>query len=86
MPIHGRSKNDDGEVLHQMSEVTLALPLADIRRVAEFLLRCVGQVESGEWRAVDRFAHKHLIDSDRAWRTDHPECDVIVIHPSPELP
>src|SRR4051794_20882944 len=83
MPICGYSKrvaNEHG--LHEMSEVSLAVPLADLRRIASFLNDCADRAESGEWRS----SHRHLTEYDRDWDANHPDCDVIVIHPAPDPP
>jgi hypothetical protein len=83
MAIFGYSKriaNDYG--LHEMSEVTIDVSLADLRRIAQFLIDCANRAESGEWRS----SHRHLTGFDHAWEQDHPASDVIVIHPAPDPP
>lgn len=83
MAIFGYSKRVAGDNgLHEMSEVTLAVSLSDLRRVAHFLIACADRAESGDWRS----SHCHLTEFDRNWDNDHPDSDVIVIHPSPEPP
>lgn len=75
-----QSVNDHG--LHEMSEVTFAVSLADLRRIARFLTECADCAESGDWRS----SHRHLTEFDSAWDGDHPNSDVIVIHPAPNPP
>jgi hypothetical protein len=83
MPIFGYSKGIINEYgLHEMSEVSFDLPLADLRRIACFLNDCADRAEIGDWRS----SHCHLIDFDRDWDNDHPEVDLIVIHPAPDPP
>jgi hypothetical protein len=83
MAAFGYSKrvvNEHG--LHELSEVTFDVPLNDLRRIAAFLLECADKAESGDWRN----SHRHLTEHDRQWDNDHPDSDVIVIHPNPEPP
>ena len=68
--------NDYG--LHELSEVTFSVSLDDLRRIAAFLIECADLAESGQWRSD----HRHLQDALTPWN----ECDVIVIHPSPDPP
>jgi hypothetical protein len=83
MPIYGYSKGVLNEYgLHGLSEVTFDVPTADLRRIAAFLKATADAAESGEWRT----SHKHLTEFDRGWDADHPDFDVIVIHPNPDPP
>jgi hypothetical protein len=68
--------------LHELSEVSFALSAQDLRRVAAFLTTCADEIESGSWRS----SHRHLTTFDRRWEIDHPNSDVIILHPSPEPP
>src|SRR5437879_5128391 len=80
MPIFGYSKrvtNEHG--LHEMSEVTFAFSVGDIRRIASFLNHYADLMDSGEMRDN----HLHLISHDRNWNKDHPDSDVIAINPAP---
>ena len=79
MPIFGYTKQTaDEDSPSEMKEVTLDVPLGELRRVAAFLVDCADRAESGEWRS----SHRHIGDYDRGWT----DCDVIVMHPSPEPP
>lgn len=83
MAIFGYSKqiaSDRGPL--EMSEVTFAVKLQDLRRIANFLTDCADRAEAGTWRS----SHRHLTEHDPGWDGDHPESDVIVIHPSPDPP
>ena len=83
MAIFGYSKRittDHG--LHEMSEVTFDVPLEDLRRIARFLLDFADRAEAGEWRS----GHRLLTEFDKNWDYDHPDSDVIVIHPAPDPP
>ena len=84
MPIYGYSKRVVSPEcgLLEMREVTFSHSLADLRRIARFLLEFADKAESGEWRS----SHRHLADFDRQWRSDHPQSDVIVVHPFPDPP
>ena len=83
MPIFGYSKRVASEHgLHEMSEVTFDVSSADMRRIAAFLTDCADGVESGDWRT----SHRHLTEFDKDWDDDHPDSDVIVIHPAPDPP
>lgn len=79
MPAFGHSArvvNEHG--LHELTEVTFAVSPADLRRIGQFLIETAEGVETGNWFN----GHSHLRDFDRPWRADHPEFDVIAIHPS----
>jgi len=78
MAMFGYSKrvvNEHG--LHELQEVTFDVPLSDLRRIAAFLVECANAAESREWRN----SHRHLTEYDRRWDDDHPDSDVIIIHP-----
>jgi hypothetical protein len=82
MAIFGYSKRIVKEHgLHELTEVTFDVHLADLRRIAAFLTGCADQAESGEWQS----SHRHLAEFDRKWGRDHPDSDedVIVMHPAP---
>ncbi len=84
MAVYGYSKRVVNEEygLHEMSEVTFEVPLADLRRIAAFLAETADRMESGEWRSD----HYHLTGFDREWVHEHPNSDVIVVHPAPAQP
>jgi hypothetical protein len=83
MPIFGYSKRIASEHgLHEMSEVTLDVPLEDLRRIARFLTHCADRAESGDWRS----SHCHLTEFDREWEYDHPKSYLIAMHPAPDPP
>ena len=72
MAVFGYSKGVVGEYgLHELSEVSFAVQLSELRRIAAFLNQCADLAESGEWRG----SHRHIGES---WN----DCDVIVLHPS----
>jgi hypothetical protein len=75
MPIYGRSHETYSDGLHRLSEVTLELPMAEMRRIAEFLLSYADAVEAGKIRT----GHTHMNPHKSEW-------DVIACHPSPEPP
>lgn len=75
MPIYGRSHETSSDGLHRLSEVTFDLPLADMRRIAEFLLSYTDAVDAGTIRT----GHTHM-------NSQKLELDVIACHPSPESP
>ena len=80
MTIYGRAKRTCQDDLLEMSEVTFNVPMADLRRIARFLNDAADQVEQG----LTKNNHVHLRAFDRDWNNDHPESDVIVIHPAIE--
>jgi hypothetical protein len=83
MPFFGYSKqvaNEHG--LHDMREVTFDVSSADLRRIARFLNECADQADAGDWQS----SHRHLTEFDLRWDDDHPNCDLIVIHPAPYPP
>lgn len=81
MSIYGYSKRECSEEgLLEMGEVTFNVSPDALRRVARFLEHCADGMESGDWRGD----HLHLSMVDRAW--DRSECDVIVMHQSPDPP
>jgi hypothetical protein len=83
MPIFGYSKRTVNQHnLHEMSEVTFAAPLEYLRRIAHFLNDCANRAASGDWPS----SHRHLTEFDQNWDNDHPDSDVIVIHPAPGPP
>ena len=83
MNVYGYSKRIVNEYgLHELSEVTFEVPLADLRRIAAFLTESADRMESGEWQSD----HYHLTGFDREWEHDHPHSDVIVLHPAPAPP
>jgi hypothetical protein len=83
MAIYGYSKRQITEHgLLELSEVTFDIAAKDLRKIASFLNECAELVESGEWRT----SHRHLSESDCDWDNDHPDSDVIVIHPSRDPP
>lgn len=75
MPLYGRSIETSSDGLHRLSEVSLDVPLDDLRRIAHFLLNFVEEVEAGTIRT----SHLHMDPRGEEW-------DVIVFHPSPEPP
>ncbi len=83
MAIFGYSKRIVGDNdLREMAEVTFDMPLKDLRRIARFMIDCADLAESGHWSS----SHIHLTEFDRDWDNDHPDSDIIVIHPSPAPP
>lgn len=72
----------DDSGLFEMSEATFDFSTVDLRRIANFLLEFADQVDSGKWRS----SHGHLTQFDPSWVSDHPNADVIAIHPSPNPP
>jgi hypothetical protein len=83
MAVFGYSKRVVNEhSLCELKEVTFDVPLSDLRRIATFLIACADQAESGEWQS----SHLHLTGFDPRWDIDHPESDVIVLHPRDKSP
>lgn len=68
--------------LQEMREVSLEFGPNALRRIARFLQVAADRIESGEWRT----GHLHIDSLDTNWSIDFPECDLVVLHPSPEPP
>jgi hypothetical protein len=64
--------------LHEMREISFEVPLSELRRIVAFLVDCADRAEASEWRSN----HRHIEEFASTW----PDCDVIVIHPSPDPP
>jgi hypothetical protein len=76
MPAFGYSSRVVNEYeLHQLSEVTFDMSVANLRRIGTFLSECADRAESGEWRS----SHAHI---PAPWN----ECDIIVSNPRPDPP
>jgi hypothetical protein len=76
MPAFGYSTRVVNEYgLHELSEVTFEIPLADLRRIAAFLIESADLAESGNWRSD----HRHM---GGPW----DDCGIIVAHPNPDPP
>lgn len=82
--IFGYSKQivDERYGLHELREVSFQFAPSELRRVAAFLKSAADAIEQNTLRS----SHIHIDSSDDRWNADCPDCDVIVLHPSPDPP